>query len=97
MEILNKRVETIKIYLSVGLMIFGCIMVMCGFWVAPMGIIDNSVLIIFGEISAFVGSVFGINMVYSTKHKQLENEIQKRLSDVETKRETAANETDRQN
>lgn len=97
MEILNKRVETIKIYLSVGLMIFGCIMVMCGFWVAPMGIIDNSVLIIFGEISAFVGSVFGINMVYSTKHKQLENEIQKRLSDVETKREVKTDETDRQN
>jgi hypothetical protein len=97
MEVLNKRVETIKIYLSVGLMIFGCIMVMCGFWVAPMGIIDNSVLIIFGEISAFVGSVFGINMVYSTKHKQLENEIQKRLSDVETKREVKIDETDRQN
>ena len=87
MEALNKQTEKIKIYLSVGLMIFGCMMVMCGFWVAPMGIIDNSVLIIFGEISAFVGSVFGINMVYSTRHKQLENEIQKRLEGIENKEE----------
>ena len=85
MEVFNKKVETIKIYLSVGLMIFGCIMVLCGFWVAPAGIIDNSVLIIFGEISAFVGSVFGINMVYSTRHKQLENDIQKRLDKIENK------------
>lgn len=87
MEALNKHTEKIKIYLSVGLMIFGCIMVMCGFWVSPMGIIDNSVLIIFGEISAFVGSVFGINMVYSTRHKQLENDIQKRLDGIEQKKE----------
>lgn len=83
MEVLQKRVESIKIYLSVALMVFGCVMVMCGFWVSPMGIIDNSVLIIFGEISAFVGSVFGINMVYSTRHKQLENDIQKRLDGIE--------------
>ena len=83
MEKLYKKVESIKIYLSVALMIFGCIMVMCGFWVAPQGIIDNSVLIIFGEISTFVGSVFGISMVYSTRHKQLENEIQKRLDGIE--------------
>ena len=87
MEALNRKVENIKIYLSVGLMIFGCIMVMCGFWVSPMGIIDNSVLIIFGEISAFVGSVFGINMVYSTRHKQLENDIQRRLDGIENKKE----------
>lgn len=85
MEKLYKKVESIKIYLSVALMIFGCIMVMCGFWVAPMGVIDNSVLIIFGEISTFVGSVFGISMVYSTRHKQLENEIQKRLDGIENK------------
>lgn len=85
MEALNRQTEKIKIYLSVALMIFGCVMVLCGFWVAPMGVIDNSVLIIFGEISAFVGSVFGINMVYSTRHKQLENDIQKRLDGIEQK------------
>lgn len=85
MEKVYKKVECIKIYLSVALMIFGCVMVMMGFWVSPIGVIDNSVLIIFGEISTFVGSVFGISMVYSTRHKQLENEIQKRLNGIENK------------
>lgn len=83
MEALNKTTEKIKIYLSVALMAFGCVMVASGFWVAPTGVIDSSVLIVFGEISAFVGSVFGINMVYSTRHKQLENDIQKRLDGLE--------------
>lgn len=78
-----KKVETLKIKLSVCLMIFACIMVVAGFVAPPIGLIDNSILIIFGEISAFVGSVFGINMVYSTKHKQLEVDIKKRLDNIE--------------
>lgn len=83
MEKLNKSVELIKIYLSVGLMVFGCCLVMMGFWVSPIGVLDNSILIIFGEISAFVGSVFGINMVYSSRHKKLENDINIRLTEIE--------------
>ena len=78
-----KKIETLKIKMSVLLMVFACIMVVASFFAPPLGIIDNSVLIIFGEISAFAGSVFGISMVYSTKHKQLEVDIKKRLDNIE--------------
>lgn len=85
MEILTKKVELIKIWLAVGLVAFGCVLVMMGFWAAPTGVIHNSVLIIFGEISAFVGSLFGINLLYSSKHKQLENEINIKMREMEKK------------
>lgn len=76
MEALVKKVEWIKIWLAVGLCIFGCIMIMAGFIVSPIGIIHNSVLIVVGELFSFAGCVLGINMAYQSKLKQLENKIE---------------------
>lgn len=53
MEVLVKKVELIKIYLAVGMCIFGCGLIVAGFTVAPLGIIDNSVLVAFGEVVTF--------------------------------------------
>lgn len=76
MEALVKKVEWIKIWLAVGLCIFGCVMILAGFIVNPLGIIHNSVLIVVGEIFSFAGCVLGINMAYQSKLKQLENKIE---------------------
>ena len=80
MEKFTQKVEWVKIWLAVGLMIFGCLMLIAGFIVDPLGLIDNSVLVAFGEVSAFSGAVLGINYLYSNKHKQLEASIERRLT-----------------
>lgn len=76
MEVLVKKVEWIKIWLAVGLCIFGCIMILAGFVVNPLGIIHNSVLIVVGELFSFAGCVLGINMAYQSKLKSLESKIE---------------------
>lgn len=80
MEVFNKKVELIKIYLAVGMCIFGCAMLVAGFVVAPLGVIDQSVLIGFGEVLTFAGALIGINYLYSAKHKELEQNIIEKLN-----------------
>lgn len=75
MEAFNKKVETIKLGLAVVLVVFGCVMLMMGFWVAPMGIIDSSVLVAFGECLTFSGCLAGISYAYSIKHKEFETRM----------------------
>lgn len=80
MEVFNNKVELIKIYLAVGMCIFGCAMLVAGFVVAPLGVIDQSVLIGFGEVLTFAGALIGINYLYSAKHKELEQNIIEKLN-----------------
>lgn len=77
----NKKVELIKICLAVAMCIFGCCMLVAGFIVAPLGVIDQSVLIGFGEILTFSGAILGINYLYSSKHRELEEHIKSRLAE----------------
>lgn len=81
MEVLVKKVELIKIYLAVGMCIFGCGLIVAGFAVAPLGIIDNSVLVAFGEVVTFASALIGINYLYSAKHKELENRLLQKIQD----------------
>ena len=39
------------------------------FWIDPQGLIDNSVLVAFGEISTFAGALFGVDYSYKLKIK----------------------------
>lgn len=75
MEALTKKVELIKIYLAVAMCIFGCALIIAGFCAAPLGVIDNSVLVAFGEVLTFAGAILGINYLYSAKHKELETKF----------------------
>ena len=43
---------------------FGCALLACGFLAQPMGEIHHSVLIAFGEILTFSGSLIGIDYHY---------------------------------
>lgn len=79
MEKFNNKVEMIKIWLAVGMVIFGCGLIIAGFVVAPLGIISNSVLVAFGEVLTFAGTILGINYVYSTKMKGYEIEMNAKL------------------
>lgn len=82
MEVVAKKIEWIKVWLAVGLTIFGCIMILAGFFANPIGEIHNSVLIVVGEVFSFAGCVLGINFAYQSKLKSLETKVEQSKSEV---------------
>ena len=56
---LNSRLAVATVLTGVG-----CGLLIAGFIVPPLGIIDSSVLVAFGETSTFVGAVLGIDYNY---------------------------------
>ncbi len=52
---------------AVGLVTIGCALLIFGFVVPPLGIIDNSVLVAFGETCTFAGALFGVDYNYKYK------------------------------
>ncbi|MBR5787270.1 MAG: hypothetical protein IKY35_01105 [Muribaculaceae bacterium] len=65
---ISKRKLTIQLLCAVSMIIIGCTLLIAGFVVPPLGVIDGSVLIAFGEILTFVGALFGIDYHYKCKH-----------------------------
>ena len=63
-----KKEET-QLIVACLLVVLGAGLLIAGFIVPPVGIIDSSVLIAFGEIGTFAGSLFGID--YHYKHKAM--------------------------
>ena len=59
----------VQLVMAVLLCVAGLALVFCGFWVAPSGEIDNSVLVSFGEICTFAGALFGVDYSYKLKIK----------------------------
>lgn len=59
----------IQLICAVVLIALGACLLVAGFCVPPTGVIDNSVLVAFGEILTFVGSLFGIDYHYKYKKK----------------------------
>ena len=45
------------------------ILLTSGFIVPPLGIIDNSVLVAFGEVMTFAGGLIGIDYTYKYKNQ----------------------------
>ena len=64
---LSQRKLTIQLLSAVLMIIIGCALLIAGFVVPPLGVIDSSVLIAFGEILTFVGALFGIDYHYKSK------------------------------
>lgn len=87
MEKYRNKVELIKLWLAVGLCIFGCCLLVAGFIVNPLGIIHQSVLIGFGEIMTFSGAILGINYMYQSRVKYLEMKIEEKKIDTENPEE----------
>jgi len=58
---------TVQLIVAILLSMAGLTLVFCGFWVAPSGEIDNSVLVTFGEICTFAGALFGVDYSYKLK------------------------------
>ena len=71
---MKKRLN-VQLGTAVFLVLAGIVLLYCGFWIAPTGEIDNSVLVAFGEISTFAGALFGVD--YSYKFKEYLNDTKK--------------------
>ncbi len=59
----------VQLAVASGLCIVGCALLIAGFIVAPLGVIDSSVLIAFGETCTFAGALFGVDYHYKVKEK----------------------------
>ena len=57
----------IQLISAIALCVFGCTMLVAGFVVPPVGEIHHSLLIAFGEILTFSGSLIGIDYKYRYK------------------------------
>lgn len=62
---------SLRLWVAVALTGAGLLLLYLGFWVKPRGIIDSSVLIAFGEVSTFAGSLFGIDYYHRAKRTQV--------------------------
>lgn len=62
-----------RLMIATILTIVGCGLLIAGFIVPPLGIIDGSVLIAFGETSTFVGAILGID--YNYKYQIYKNKL----------------------
>lgn len=58
-----------QFWLSVGLLLLGGGLLIAGIAIPPSGEIHPSVLVAFGEIATFAGSVIGIDYHYKYKMK----------------------------
>ena len=59
--------KKVQLVLAVNLCGFGVLLLIVGFVIPPMGEIHHSVLIAFGEILTFSGSLVGIDYKYRYK------------------------------
>lgn len=53
----------IQLITAMLLILFGCTLIMMGFWVYPLGVIHNSILIAFGEMLTFAGAVLVLTTI----------------------------------
>nr|DAM28811.1 MAG TPA: Neurensin [Caudoviricetes sp.] len=65
----EKRLH-IQLWETMILIVVGCCLLIAGFIVPPMGVIDSSVLVAFGEILTFAGTSLGIDYKYKSKKTQ---------------------------
>lgn len=66
----KERKHTLQLISSIIICVFGCVLIMMGFWVKPTGEIHPTVLTAFGEILTFAGAVIGVDYKYRAKEKE---------------------------
>lgn len=82
--------ETSKIWLGIGLAIFGCLMILVGVCIPPVGVIDGSLLAAVGELFSLAGaclSLFSINKRNNAKIDSIYKYVQEHRED-ETETDT---------
>lgn len=71
---MNNKEKLSYIFAACALII-GFSLTIAGFIVAPLGIIDNSVLWVLGQVLTFAGAVCGVSLHVKGEKETLKNEI----------------------
>lgn len=66
------NISSRQFWLAVGLIAVGCGLLIAGLALPPVGEIDSSVLVAFGEVGTFAGAVLGIDYHYRYNMNQKE-------------------------
>lgn len=69
----NKTKLNLRLIIAALLTLVGSGLLIAGFTVPPLGIIDSSILVAFGETSTFVAAILGID--YNYKYQIYKNKI----------------------
>lgn len=69
----NKTKLNLRLVIAAFLTLIGSGLLIAGFTVPPLGIIDSSILVAFGETSTFVAAILGID--YNYKYQIYKNKI----------------------
>ena len=65
---MNKKTKlNLQLIVAITLVIVGCALLIAGFIVPPLGIIDSSILVAYGETCTFAGALFGVDYNYRYK------------------------------
>lgn len=74
---------TIQVIMSIVLIIAGLTLLFLGFYFPPQGEIHDSVLIAYGEIATFSGSLLGLDYSYKYKLHKFDLEDRRRKEQYE--------------
>lgn len=69
--------DKVQFGIAIGLMVFGCVVLLIGLLTPPEGQIHQSVLIAFGEIATLAAGVLGIDAIYTNKLQKIVAELKK--------------------
>lgn len=64
---------------TIGSFVLGWLLVFFGFFAPPLGVIDNSVIIIFGQVMMFVGCAIGLKSYADISIARIE-ELNKKIN-----------------
>lgn len=65
----------VELAAAIVLVLVGCFSLIAGIFIPPIGTIHPSVLVAFGEIAVFAGSLFGIDLHYRLEFHKIKAEV----------------------
>ena len=68
------RIKT-ELTSAILLVAVGAFLLIAGLFIPPMGVIHSSVLVAFGEVAVFAGSLFGIDLHYKMEFNKFKSDI----------------------
>lgn len=69
--------DKVQFGIAIGLMVFGCVVLLVSLLTPPEGQIHQSVLVAFGEIATLAAGVLGIDAIYTNKLQKIVAELKK--------------------
>ena len=92
-----KTKEIIQYWFAGVAFVFGLVLVgAAAFFIEPLGVVDSTIITIFGLILSFVGAILGINLHYSNELMNFKTEAREEIArfEEETRSKNKKKETD---